>query len=71
MKFDDLAPRWVTWIMTRVSSACTSSVSFRSQGTTSSVLRSMLPKAAGESRDTIAEPPIIVIPSPPRAFSTW
>ncbi|SIH77392.1 Uncharacterised protein [Mycobacteroides abscessus subsp. abscessus] len=31
----------------------------------------MLPKAAGESRETIADPPIIVRPTPPRAFSRW
>ena len=61
----------VSWIITAVSSSCTSSERRRSQGTISSCHISRLPKAGALPRLTIALPPIIVRPTPPRAFSTW
>jgi hypothetical protein len=62
-------PRWVSWIITAAPCPCTSSASSASHGTTSSRHISMLPNAWGLSRLTTAEPPIIVRPMPPLAFS--
>jgi len=50
---------------------CTASASLWKCGITASDETSIWPKAAGESGETVDEPPNIVSASPPLAFSAW
>ena len=63
-------PRWVIWIIATAPCSWISSVIARSHGTMSSFQACRLPNAGGLSGDTTAEPAVIVIATPPFAFST-
>ena len=57
--------------MTAAPSPWQASTSRRIHGTTSSFQARMLLKAGGLSRDTAAEPAVMVMATPPRQRSTW
>ena len=63
-------PRWVSWIITAQPWSWHSSVSFFIQPTTSSFQARMLLKTGGLSRDTEAEPAVMVRATPALARST-
>ena len=62
-------PRWVSWIITAQPCSWHSSVSSRIQPTTSSFQARMLLNTGGLSRETEAEPAVMVSATPARARS--
>ena len=64
-------PMWVSWLMMAAPWPWIRSTMAARGSRMASVPKSNCPQREAESRDTLDEPPTMVRPMPPRAFSSW